>query len=207
MEAFSQRIKLLEERLASQESKHGGTFVARVKRDLTSHGVLLSSCRFPQVPDDYYDHPLEDRAKLLGVKPNQLCKSLLFQNMAPQFDESEGPGSAKFYLIIVQYASKFSPDKLRAAIQKMRPPETRQQKIDYRMAAQEINDEVTGFQHNAVSPFGLATKIPILLSEACTRECKYLFMGGGAVNVKLGMAMSSFLACASPIVADISDPR
>lgn len=37
------------------------------------------------VPPNYYDTPLEERAKELGADPQQLCKTMIMENKA--FDE------------------------------------------------------------------------------------------------------------------------
>lgn len=64
------------------------------------------------------------------------------------------------------------------------------------------------FRHNAVCPFGLMNAIPVVISEAClTVRPRYLYMGGGAVNTKLGLALDDFVDAFKPIIADVSEPR
>lgn len=46
--------------------------------------VNVHVCR-QWVPPDYYDTPLEERARELGSDPQQLCKTMIMENKA--FDE------------------------------------------------------------------------------------------------------------------------
>jgi prolyl-tRNA editing enzyme YbaK/EbsC (Cys-tRNA(Pro) deacylase) len=49
-----------------------------------------------------------------------------------------------------------------------------------RIADENDSAKLTGFQHNAVSPFGLRSSIPIILAEAITKiKPNFIFLGGG----------------------------
>lgn len=75
-------------------------------------------------------------------------------------------------------------------------------------APEKINDEITGFFHNAVCPFGLLTPIPVLLCASCLQlSPPFLWMGGGEVDVKLGLPVSDFIRATGALVADVSEPR
>ena len=63
------------------------------------------------------------------------------------------------------------------------------------LAPEKVNDEMTGFLHNAVCPFGL-------LHMADPDK-----MGGGEVDVKLGLPVSDFVRATGALVADVSAPR
>ena len=76
------------------------------------------------------------------------------------------------------------------------------------LAPEKVNDEMTGFLHNAVCPFGLATPIPILVCASCLQlSPPFLWMGGGEVDVKLGLPVSDFVRATGALVADVSAPR
>ena len=75
-------------------------------------------------------------------------------------------------------------------------------------APEKVNDEMTGFLHNAVCPFGIATPIPILICASCLQlSPPFIWMGGGEVDVKLGIPVKDFIRATGSLVADISQPR
>jgi len=110
-------------------------------------------------------------------------------------------------------------------------------KYHFRLVASNINDELTGFSHNAVSPYGInnniGRNIPIICSISCTltdnfiqkeqkehkesskgninkkytSPCTYIYMGGGDVDVKLGLPIHDFIHSTKCVVGDISNPR
>lgn len=76
----------------------------RVKRDLLQRSVF--SGRFFTVPSNYYDWSLDQRASCLGGSPEQLCKSIIFENTVCEHDTWSDKTDSKYYLVIVQYVGK-----------------------------------------------------------------------------------------------------
>lgn len=67
---------------------------------------------------------------------------------------------------------------------------------------------LTGFKHNSVSPFGLKTDVPIIISKAVVEEeVSFMWMGGGDVDLKLGMGVGEFVKAKDAFVLDISEKR
>ena len=67
--------------------------------------------------------------------------------------------------------------------------------------------ELTGFEHNAMSPIGLKQKnIPIIMDEKITRlHPNFFWAGGGEVDLKLGMSIEEFTSSVPLLhVADIT---
>lgn len=78
------------------------------------------------------------------------------------------------------------------------------------------------FQHNAVSPFGVAlpAELPVVVAAAAL-GCSvgnggalqlpppgaFLWFGGGHPDLKVGCSAAHFVKALTPLVADISDPR
>lgn len=63
-----------------------------------------------------------------------------------------------------------------------------------RLCPEEISDNLTGYSHNGVSPMGLATKLPILISHKITQlEPDFFWLGAGEVDLKVGMSAAEFV--------------
>lgn len=50
------------------------------------------------------------------------------------------------------------------------------QAFNLRLVAEDVSDRLTGFLHNAVTPVGLAQRVPIILSH---RSCLLLTVANG----------------------------
>lgn len=67
---------------------------------------------------------------------------------------------------------------------------------------------LTGFSHNAVSPFGMLCKVPIVICSRCLDVSpSYIYLGGGLVDVKLGIALDEFIRAVDPIIGKVSEAR
>lgn len=56
----------------------------------------------------------------------------------------------------------------------------------------QVNDRLTGFSHNAVTPVGMLERLPIVLSHRIAALQPALFwMGGGEVDLKLGLPLQA----------------
>jgi prolyl-tRNA editing enzyme YbaK/EbsC (Cys-tRNA(Pro) deacylase) len=207
VEKLIERLRAAEKRLQALEEKANDE-IARVKADLAAKKVY--AYKLVTVPDNYYDRSMEERAGILGCSVPQMCKSIVFENTAATHDSMEDMTNSRYYCVIVQYAAKFDAEMLRDVIHELRKPEDRlsRKKFHFQLAPEEVNDKLTGFTHNAVTPFGMMSKIPIVLCKRCLdMEPKFMFFGGGKVNVKLGMSIADFRRALNPIVALISHPR
>jgi len=182
------------------------------------HGLYSSV--FKWVPENYYSLTLAQRAKILGASSTwQLCKSMLMENKA--FDESlsSKDGSySRFYLIVLQYETSISNKKLISEVRALKQPVTKRydfNKFDFRVASSEDNDRLTGYTHNAVSPFGLLDNesVTIIVSKSITETAtvsktpSFIWMGGGHVHCKLGMATSDFINALNPLILDVTEPK
>ena len=158
------------------------------------------------VPSSYYDWSYEERAKTLGAPTtDMLCKSLLMENKTvdPNSNDATNP---KFVLVVIQYVASLDEKKLASAIRSLRPnvkDRLDYSKFDWRIAESADNDRLTGYLHNSVTPFGLKEEVPIVLTSAVL-PLYFFWMGGGHVDLKLGMAVSDFIKALNPIVADIN---
>jgi prolyl-tRNA editing enzyme YbaK/EbsC (Cys-tRNA(Pro) deacylase) len=163
------------------------------------------------VPEPYYTWELPQRAVALGASSiYQLCKSLLMDNKKVPADQTHDPTNPKFVLVILQYAATMDNQKLVNAVRALRPVQDRLDvsQFDFRIASEQDNSALTGYEHNSVTPFGLLQqeKVPIILSAAVA-DLGFFWMGGGHVHLKLGMAVTDFVRALNPIVVSVSNPR
>ena len=112
--------------------------------------------------------------------------------------------TSRYYLVVVQYAAQFNAMGLRSVLaERTGLPKS---KFNFRVASAESCCELTGFENGSVTPFGMLTKVPVILSEACTL-LDVIWMGGGHPQLKIGCAVNDFVQRFDPLVLDVSDPR
>eukprot|EP00978_Attheya_sp_CCMP212_P008945 scaffold21101_cov56-Attheya_sp.AAC.5 len=219
---FERRVKALERHL--YDVPEWTVEMQRARRAVESLGIYSSVWKW--VPSNYYSRSLAERAKCLGAsQTTQLCKSMLMENNKFQQPQphhhsnqkkhlSNDKTNSRFYLVVVQYEATIVTKKLESEIRALKPVAERLEpnQFDMRLAKEQDNDEMTGYGHNSVTPFGLVRglEIPIILSKAILDETNvrgFLWMGGGHVHHKLGMSVHDFIQATGAIVADISEPR
>ena len=97
---------------------------------------------------------MRDRSKLLNCDVRQMCKSMLLENKQWRGTDEFDPSNARFYLVVVQYAATFDAGRLRSAlVERTKLPA---KAFNFRVADEADNDRLSGFKHNAVTPFGFA---------------------------------------------------
>ena len=139
--------------------------VSRVARAVSG----LPGSALVRVPKDYYSRPLRERATLLRAPLEALCKTLIYEN------RGDGP---RFIAVIVQYISRVDTSALSRALSL--PGRAR---ADFALCAD--GERVSGFGHGSVAPFGLLTEMPLIASADAVKAGAVLWLGGGAVDVKL----------------------
>lgn len=200
LDSLSARMTALEE-----QPSHA---VARVQRAVDGAGIVTAI--FKKTPQDYYDNPLESRAKLLGCHPRHLCKTIVFENVSCEHSSCADITDSRYYCVIVQYCARIQAEKLRDFIYRLRPEEKRipKNKFILRLADESASQALTGFVHNAISPLGMLTPIPVIIcTGAASVRPSFLWLGGGAVDVKLCVPVSDLIRCSGALVADVSEER
>jgi prolyl-tRNA editing enzyme YbaK/EbsC (Cys-tRNA(Pro) deacylase) len=72
-----------------------------------------------------------------------------------------------------------------------------------RLCPEDVSDALSGYQHNAVSPIGIATPLPVVLSHRIKDLVPdWFWIGAGEVDLKVGMRVSEFIAHYQPLVLD-----
>ncbi|GAX80352.1 hypothetical protein CEUSTIGMA_g7791.t1 [Chlamydomonas eustigma] len=165
-----------------------------------------SSFRFVRAPPDYYAQALEYRMRCVGASSvNHLCKSMIMENTRahPSVDGWSNPLNSKYYVVIVQYTARLHTEKLKNFVYKLSEGKIGKQYFNMRLAPSDVSDTLSGFVHNAVTPIGMATPLPIILSHRIPAlQPDFFFLGGGEVDLKLGLLASQFIKAYAPMIAD-----
>ena len=199
--ADAKRLVALEKRVKRLEDRRTGG--ARTALRAARAATDCVATRW--VPDDYYGRSMRERSKLLNCDVRQMCKSMLLENKQWRGTDEFDPANARFYLVVVQYAATFDAGRLRSAlVERTKLPA---KAFNFRVADEADNDRLSGFKHNAVTPFGFAeSRVPVVLSDAASKM-GFIWMGGGHEAFKLGVPVDAFLACFKPWVLDCSTAR
>eukprot|EP00026_Physarum_polycephalum_P016377 Phypoly_transcript_17266.p1 GENE.Phypoly_transcript_17266~~Phypoly_transcript_17266.p1 ORF type:complete len:223 (+),score=16.97 Phypoly_transcript_17266:127-795(+) len=148
----------------------------------------LSSVSFVRAPSDYYEWQLQDRQKYIGApSTHHLCKSIILENTECTEKDCSDPENSRFYCIIIQYTARLSSQKLFKYVRTLKQNQIPLKNYHFQLANDSEN--LTGFEHNAVCPVGMRTPIPIIISNKILTVDfpKYIWLGGGEVDVKMGI--------------------
>ncbi|WVZ26383.1 hypothetical protein V8G54_004927 [Vigna mungo] len=208
-----QRISKLEHSyLPSSLSKNdtvqdaGTDTVARLSSILRSNGVPEFS--FKRVPSDYYDWPLEARRDALSAASiHHLCKSIVLVNtQAPaNVVDCTNRNNSKYYVVVVQYTARFNAEAVKNFLYSLNNGSIAKKKFNMRLAPEETSMELTGYGHNAVTCIGMKTDIPVILDEAIVKLTPdFFWLGGGEVDLKLGIRTSQLIKFINPFIVNCS---
>lgn len=211
------RRGMISERLLALETRLDAVFdelnVLRVKRSMAEKQVLTYVLR--QVSTDYYSQTLTQRAALLGASSiSHLCKTIVLENTAKEesgslFDSSD----PKYVAVVVQYEAKIDDgalaDKIHALALKAGTERLPRKRFKFQLAAEDVSDRLTGFIHNAVTPFGMKAPIPVIVCQRVLDvKPPFIYLGGGAVDMKLGISLSDLVSSTGAVsIGYISRPR
>lgn len=181
--------------------------LAKVRNHCQELG-FKSAC-FVKVQGDYYDLSLEARMGLLCA-PNVdcLCKSLILENTECTAGDCSDKYNSRFYCIIVQYVGKINSNKIFKFVRSLAERTggvANKKDYHFKMADSQEALRLTGFEHNAISPLGMATGLmPIILAKNIAEmRPDWFWLGGGQVDLKLGFKVSEFIERLDPFIADI----
>ncbi|KRX05402.1 YbaK/aminoacyl-tRNA synthetase-associated domain [Pseudocohnilembus persalinus] len=155
------------------------------------------------VPEIYYSKSLEWRKNILKApKENYLCKTLLMVNKHHKSQRDSSIYNPKYIFVVVQYAAKLNMVKLHQFgryIQNQNAPTEKEQigskGFHYRLVPESLQEELTGYIFNGVTPFDLLTeeKIPIFLPQELV-PLEFFYLGGGHPDVKLRVSIDEFIS-------------
>ncbi|KAI3409647.1 uncharacterized protein J3R85_019036 [Psidium guajava] len=179
---------------------------ARLSAILRSNGV--TDFAFKTVPGDYYERSYEERQRILGAHSiDHLCKSIVMVNtQAPStVIDCKDQNNSKYYVVVVQYTARLNAEALKNYLYELNDGKVPKKKFNLRLASEETSLMLTGFEHNAVTCIGMKTEIPVILDEAIVKlNPDFFWLGGGEVDLKLGIRTSQFINCVKPFIVSCS---
>ncbi|MBX5443826.1 aminoacyl-tRNA deacylase [Sphaerobacter sp.] len=150
----------------------------RLARYLAEHGVD-AEILFPDQPTPTV--PLA--AEALGVPPDQIVKSLLFQGK-----------DGDCVLAIVRGTARVSRARL-AAVTGLRQP---------KLAPPQVVRDLTGYEPGGTPPVGHLTPVPVVVDRAVLDEA-VVFGGGGSDRTMLRIRPHDIVRLTRAVVADLCD--
>ncbi|XP_021831953.1 uncharacterized protein LOC110771898 [Prunus avium] len=183
-----------------------GATEARLSAILRANGV--KDFAFKRVPADYYDWSLDDRRDVLGAASvHHLCKSIVLVNTQAQSSvvDCSDSNNSKYYVVVVQYTARFNAEAVKNFLYSLNEGKIAKKKFNLRLAPEETSVELTGFEHNGVTCVGMKTDIPVILDEAIQKlSPDFFWLGGGEIDLKLGIRTSEFINFVKPFIVSCS---
>lgn len=188
----------------AKEGCDGETVEQRLSKVLQDSGA--TGFIFKAVPSDYYGRTYEERRDLLGAASvHHLCKSIVMENTQAHksVKDCSDRNNSKYYVIVVQFTARLNAEKIKAFVHLLNEGKIPKKQFNLRLAPEEVSNKLTGFEHNAVTPIGMREDIPVILSDAIVKLSPRLFwLGGGEVNLKLGIQTDDFIRIVKPFITD-----
>ena len=187
--------------------------VQRVQKDLHRRKVFIF--RMKQVPANYYSLTLDGRREILGASSvSQLCKTIVLENIMWDERDATGPLDAtnpRYLAVVVQYEAKINTEALARELYNNLQAEGKQisrKKFKFQLAPESVSETLTGFIHNAVTPFGMRSQVPIVVCQGVL-DCKesFIWLGGGEVDMKLGLTLHDLMRSTGAISLSCSNSR
>ena len=195
----------MEEEVEQVDMTPKGRLIRRVNLDLqkaklseyfTKKGI--NSFIIVETPEDYYSMTLDQRKVIVGCNKEALCKSVILENTL--FDENvKCPIYQRYYLTIVQYVSEFNAEKiaklLRSYIADQYNIKLTKKQVHFRVAKKEVAYEMTGFSFNSIGPYLMKSEDLLIIfpSELYNIYPQYFYLGGGELELKVGVCIDDFM--------------
>ncbi|XP_075517952.1 uncharacterized protein LOC142552176 isoform X1 [Primulina tabacum] len=203
---FSQSLSLSPATAASASAAADVTTEVRLSSILCANGVR--DFAFKRVPSDYYCRPLEARRDVLSAASiHHLCKSIVLVNTQAPSDVTDcgDRNYSKYYVVIVQYTARFNAESVKNFLYALNDGKISKKKINMRLAPEAASAKLTGYEHNGVTCIGMKTDIPVILDEAIVKlKPDFFWLGGGEIDLKLGIRTSQFIDFVKPFVVNCS---
>lgn len=178
----------------------------RLQNELIGKGI--KSFRFIRAPPEYYDQPLEFRMEVCGAASiHHLCKALIMVNTRAH-ESCKGwsdPSFSRYYLVIVQYSARLHTDKLNKFVHQLAAGRCGKANVNMRLCPEEVSNDLSGFEHNAVSPIGIKEQLPMIMDNKILKlDPDFFILGAGEVDLKVGISARDFFAQYQPFVTDLT---
>ncbi|KAB2632498.1 hypothetical protein D8674_028745 [Pyrus ussuriensis x Pyrus communis] len=191
---------------SSTQNAAVGATEARLSAILLANGV--KDFAFKRVASDYYDWSLDARRDALrAASIHHLCKSIVLVNTQAQSSvvDCSDRNNSKYYVVVVQYTARFNAEAVKNFLYSLNDGKIAKKKFNMRLAPEDTSIQLTGFEHNAVTCVGMKTDIPVIMDEAIEKlSPDFFWLGGGEVDLKLGIRTSEFISYAKPFIVSCS---
>lgn len=105
-------------------------------------------------------------------------------------------------MCVLQYAAKFHGEKVKRFLHKTNG-KLGVQYFRPRQAPAETSEKLSGYPSGSVTPVGLRTPLPLIMShEIANLQPDFFWMGGGEELLKLGVNVKQFIEAYEPFVID-----
>lgn len=113
--------------------------------------------------------------------------------------------NSKYYVVVVQYTARFNADSVKNFLYMLNDGKIPKKRFNLRLAPELESLKLTGYEHNGVTCVGMKTDIPVILDEAITRlDPDFFWLGGGEIELKLGIKTSEFINYVKPFIVNCS---
>ena len=169
------------------------------KVEAAAAALGLTGVKFWRVRGDYYDQELAWRRDVLGAATTaQLCKAMIMENtklVDLTAEAAAAQGRVKYACVVLQYdGPKLNKEKMTDLVRGMEgKAAVGKKQYNMRMVSEEANLTLSGFEHNAVTPVGMAQRMPIIVS-APLAAFEEMWLGAGEVDLKLKVNVQQFVA-------------
>lgn len=164
----------------------------------------LRSLQMARAPHDYYQWTLEQRRAFLGATSvHALCKTIVMKNSEYNEDYKDDPFYPRFIMVIVQYSKKLVSQNIAAIMKNYQRKGNKDESkhigkkfFKYRLADEEDAYALSGYKYNAITPFFMKdNSLKIILADTIAKGLNpdYFWLGGGRVELKLGISVEEFL--------------
>ncbi|KAH7549601.1 hypothetical protein JRO89_XS13G0055000 [Xanthoceras sorbifolium] len=125
---------------------------------------------------------------------------------APNVIDCSDRNNSKYYVVVVQYTARFNAETVKnfCICSTMARYQKRNSTV-MRLAPEETSISLTGYEHNAVTCIGMKTDIPVILDEAIVKlNPDFFWLGGGEIDLKLGIKTPEFIKFVKPFIVSCS---
>ena len=116
-------------------------------------------------------------------------------------------GRHRFVLVVTQYNdASLHKEKMIKAMKDLEGPNSAgKSQYNMRLASEEDSFRLSGFAHNAVTPLGMKTRLPILMSKKIADlVAQDFWLGGGHTDLKLNISKEEFVRSFGVLVAELT---
>lgn len=174
--------------------------------------LRLRSAQLKRAPAvEYFEWTLEQRRRFMQAPSTAcFCKTIIMLNSYYNEAFANEPGYFKYVAVVIQYEDKLSAEKVMKYMKKLQNEQCRfvavsNKHFHFHLAEEEDAKRLTGYSYNAITPVLMRTSMPVLLTaKALALQPAYIWMGGGELDLKLGLSVSEFLQVTKAHVVDVS---